>query len=84
HKMLPTEEIQHLELDDAFRCNWGIWFSIFRLLRIEDIMRLSYASSEINAMAQSYFKYEHFETIRSEWASFGPIIYYYLINNNMA
>ncbi|KRY03161.1 hypothetical protein T01_75 [Trichinella spiralis] len=26
-------------------------------------MRLSYASREINAMAQSYFKYEHFETI---------------------
>ncbi|KRX13567.1 4-hydroxybenzoate polyprenyltransferase, mitochondrial [Trichinella nelsoni] len=51
-----TEEMQHLELDDAYRCNWGIWFNIFRLMRTEDIMRLAYASREINAMAQSYFK----------------------------
>ncbi|KRX25461.1 hypothetical protein T07_2702 [Trichinella nelsoni] len=83
YKMLQTEEMQHLELDDAYRCNWGIWFNIFRLMRTEDIMRLAYASREINAMAQSYFKYEHFGTIRSEWASFCLIIYYYLINNNM-
>ncbi|KRX21438.1 hypothetical protein T07_8563 [Trichinella nelsoni] len=56
YKMLQTEEMQHLELDDAYRCNWGIWFNIFRLMRTEDIMRLAYASREINAMAQSYFK----------------------------
>ncbi|XP_003371028.1 hypothetical protein Tsp_13094 [Trichinella spiralis] len=54
--MLPIEETQHVQLSEIFRCNWRIWFSIFRLLRIEDFMRLSYASREINAMAQSYFK----------------------------
>ncbi|KRX21503.1 hypothetical protein T07_15147 [Trichinella nelsoni] len=48
YRMLQTEEI----------CNWGIWFNIFRLMRTEDIMRLAYASREINAMAQSYFKFQ--------------------------
>ncbi|XP_003370687.1 conserved hypothetical protein [Trichinella spiralis] len=61
--MLPTEETQRVQLSEIFRCNWRIWFSIFRLLRIEDIMRLSYASREINAMAQSYFN-EHSGKIR--------------------
>ncbi|KRY07689.1 hypothetical protein T12_5207 [Trichinella patagoniensis] len=65
---LKTEEMDLVELDDAYKYNWVIGFSIFRLLRTEDIMRLAYTSSEMNAMAQSYFKYEHFETIRSEWA----------------
>ncbi|KRY11585.1 hypothetical protein T12_5504 [Trichinella patagoniensis] len=55
YKMLETEEMDLVELDDAYKCNWGIWFSIFRLLRTEDIMRLAYTSSEMNAMAQSYF-----------------------------
>ncbi|KRX78583.1 hypothetical protein T06_6147 [Trichinella sp. T6] len=50
-----TEEMDLVELDDAYKCNWGIWFSIFRLLRTEDIMRLVCTSSEMNAMAQSYF-----------------------------
>ncbi|KRY14293.1 hypothetical protein T12_13788 [Trichinella patagoniensis] len=40
----------NMELADAYKCNQGIRFSICWLLRIEDIMRLSYASSEINAM----------------------------------
>ncbi|KRX17370.1 hypothetical protein T07_8699 [Trichinella nelsoni] len=62
YKMLQTEEMQHLELDDAYRCNWGIWFNIFRLMRTEDIMRLAYASREINAMAQSYFNYKMLQT----------------------
>ncbi|KRX77501.1 hypothetical protein T06_2701 [Trichinella sp. T6] len=43
-----------MELADAYKCNQGIRFSISRLLRIEDIMRLLYASSEINVMAQNY------------------------------
>ncbi|XP_003374255.1 conserved hypothetical protein [Trichinella spiralis] len=54
--MLPIEETESVQLSEIFRCNWRIWFSIFRLLRVEDIMRLSYASREINAMAQSYFR----------------------------
>ncbi|KRZ96800.1 hypothetical protein T08_2720 [Trichinella sp. T8] len=53
-----TEEMDLVELDDAYKCNWGIWFSIFRLLRTEDIMRLAYTSSEMNAMAQSYFNFD--------------------------
>ncbi|KRZ90733.1 hypothetical protein T08_13953 [Trichinella sp. T8] len=56
YKMLETEEMDPVELDDAYKCNWGIWFSIFRLLKTEDIMRLAYTSREMNAMAQSYFK----------------------------
>ncbi|KRZ95733.1 hypothetical protein T08_15191, partial [Trichinella sp. T8] len=52
---LKTEEMDLVEFDDAYKCNYVIWFSIFRLLRTEDIMRLAYTSSEMNAMAQSYF-----------------------------
>ncbi|KRZ88600.1 hypothetical protein T08_1640 [Trichinella sp. T8] len=46
-----------MKLADAYKCNQGIRFSISRLPRIEDIMRLSYASSEINAMAQNYIRF---------------------------
>ncbi|KRX61975.1 hypothetical protein T06_2348 [Trichinella sp. T6] len=44
YKMLETEEMDLVELDDAYKCNWVIWFSILRLLRTEDIMRPAYAS----------------------------------------
>ncbi|KRY08497.1 hypothetical protein T12_6527 [Trichinella patagoniensis] len=47
YKMLETEEMDLVELDDAYKCNWVIWFAIFRLvgmLRTEDIMRLAYTS----------------------------------------
>ncbi|KRX52563.1 hypothetical protein T09_2490 [Trichinella sp. T9] len=47
----------NMKLADAYKCNQGIRFSISRLPRIEDIMRLSYASSEINAMAQNYIRF---------------------------
>ncbi|KRY11557.1 hypothetical protein T12_1301 [Trichinella patagoniensis] len=65
YQMLQTEEMDLVELDDAYKCKWVIWFSIFRLLRTEDIMRLAYTSSEMNAMAQSYFK-----TLSDIFASF--------------
>ncbi|KRZ49581.1 hypothetical protein T02_8309 [Trichinella nativa] len=53
-----------MELADAYKCNQGIRFSISRLLRIENIMRLLYASSEINAMAQNYISICQFDNKR--------------------
>ncbi|KRX33901.1 hypothetical protein T05_6042, partial [Trichinella murrelli] len=55
YKMLETEEMDLVELDDAYKCNWGIWFSIFWLLRTEDIMPLAYTSSEMMRWRRATF-----------------------------